>query len=51
MPTWMLGTELGASARTVDALKCRVVSPALSQFIPFVFSGAKFCDVSAVAGR
>lgn len=51
MPTWMLGTELGASARTVDALNDGVVSPALSQFIPFVFSGSKFCDVSAVARR
>lgn len=50
MPTWMLGTELGASARTVDAPNGRVVSPALSQFIPFVFLVAKFCDMSAVLG-
>lgn len=50
MPTWMLGTELGASARTVDALNDKVVSPALGQFIHFVSSVAKFCDLSAVAG-
>lgn len=50
MPTWMLGAELGASARTVDALNSKVVSPTLSQFIHFVFSVAKFCDLSAVAG-
>lgn len=50
MPTWMLGAELGASARTVDALNSKVVSPTLSQFIHFIFSVAKFCDLSAVAG-